>query len=544
MCDPTATLRCTVEEQHTGVAEEPSASLETDSGRLQTLEELFEAMSSPEADQDSDVEEVEDVALPPEIDLESKTTNPVTADTRPDSPCEEDAQDVFDTVLGQEEQFTDGHEQAAKEATPPTPPPPPPPPFCHDRAKRSMGDDVPQSPVGAKRHRLESSPSGHPREDHGRETPSNPAPSPRPSAPTPLSPSQLRNDLPPPTVGASGARQQEDEFRQAQSDPNLDTTGGKFFKDDEGNVLYKWTIGYAARGGGGRATCKDMDCLERHDQDGVKVIEKGALRIGRRIMMPGKEGEVRPVTMMWYHAKCIFNAFRRSRKTTRIIKSCSDIEGFYDISAEDQAVLERIIAGSENLRQVQFGPNNGMGGAPRMTPDKRSGGASPGDPTGRRDNLLTPPGKSFKLQADRILRKGDRVWTFCRVRPPAPKAGTPTPPGAAPLAEFAIKSAKPEVAMVREEAADGAVIVQFESVDHEKDRLEKYGQKKFAKVKGWLRYPRIFEGKKQRVPVTWIQWNRAPPRLCGCSKQQWGHDCDCGITCSRGTSNTVWGVCQ
>eukprot|EP00971_Amphidinium_carterae_P228793 4538709-Amphidinium_carterae.1 len=38
--------------------------------------------------------------------------------------------------------------------------------------------------------------------------------------------------------------------------------------------------------------CQDLQCLERIQQMGVKTIEKGCLRIGRRVLMPGKEGEV------------------------------------------------------------------------------------------------------------------------------------------------------------------------------------------------------------------------------------------------------------
>ena len=38
-------------------------------------------------------------------------------------------------------------------------------------------------------------------------------------------------------------------------------------------------VDYAARGGGGRAQCRDTDCLERHNQGGVRTIEKGRKKL-------------------------------------------------------------------------------------------------------------------------------------------------------------------------------------------------------------------------------------------------------------------------
>lgn len=271
--------------------------------------------------------------------------------------------------------------------------------------------------------------------------------------------------------------------------------------------------------------CRDLDCLERHDQAGVRTIEKGDLRIGRRVLME-KFGDG-DVTMMWYHARCIFNTFLRSRKTTRVIENIEDLEGFEDLQLEDQGLLRRFIDGSEDVRAAR----SRTSGGPKQhvqTPEKRGSDLHEESPTAKRRR-----GDAKVV----TLRKGDRVWTFCRVRPAASDR-----PG--PAAEFAVKSPKPELGMVREEERDGNVIIQFESTEHEKERLEKYGDRRHAKIRAWLRYPRIFEGKKQRIPTTWIQWNRSPPRLCGCTKQAWGHECECGIACTRGTSKIVWGVCQ
>lgn len=288
----------------------------------------------------------------------------------------------------------------------------------------------------------------------------------------------------------------------------------RFTKDAEGNLIHKWKADYATRGGGGRAQCRDLDCLERHEQSGVRTIEKGCLRIGRRVLMPGSHGEEAKMTFLWHHARCIFNSFLRSKKSTRLIESEDDIEDFNVISMEDQSLLRRIIAGSEDLRKARFAD----GQAAFTTPLKRS-----------LDGIEFTPLKRRKGNDPPELKIGNRVWTHCRVRAPAPPGGGP------PVGDVAVKSAKPELAMIVEDPKDGRVIVQFESQEMEKDRLEKHSQKKFKQIRGWLRYPRIFEGKKQRVTIDWIKSDRPPPKMCGCCKQDWGH-------CSRGNTVSVWGV--
>lgn len=296
----------------------------------------------------------------------------------------------------------------------------------------------------------------------------------------------------------------------------------RFTRDSTGALIHKWKVDYAQKGGGGRATCKDMDCLERHDQGGLKFIEKGELRICRRVFMD-KEGQPGQVMPMWYHARCIFNTFKRSRQSTRIIQSPEDLEGFDAISREDQQLLRNIIDGTDDARGSR---KPGVSGS-RSTPEKRSAGEMDDTPAGKRHN----GDKQYKLS----LRQGDRVWTFCRVRP-APSDR----PGAG--LDVAIKSARPELGMIREEERDGCLVVQFESDQHEKERIEKSQLKAFSKIRAWLRYPRVFEGKKQRLPVNWIKSDRPPPKLCGCVKQSWAHPCECGISCSRGRSSKVWGV--
>lgn len=310
------------------------------------------------------------------------------------------------------------------------------------------------------------------------------------------------------------------ETNQAQStDPHF-VDESRYMKDENGNMLLKWKVDYATRGGGGRAMCKDLDCLERHSQGGVRTIEKGELRIGRRVLTDKGEGQAN-IVMLWYHARCMFNCFLRSRKTTRVIESAEDLDGWESISYEDQQMLRRIMEGSEDVRAAKSRATGS-----RTTPQKRGPG----------EDATTPASKRLKGEG-RMLRPGDRVWTYCRVR-------APTAPGSGIITELPIKSQKPELGMLLEEEKDGTFLIQFESAEHEKERIEKSQERKYAKIRAWLRYPRIFEGKKQRISVAWVQLKRPAPKLCGCIKQEWAHSCSCGIACTPGSSSTVFGVCQ
>jgi len=331
-----------------------------------------------------------------------------------------------------------------------------------------------------------------------------------------------------PTTAPRQATQRTQE--ESRENPELDEHKSRFMKDDDGNIWLKWKADYAARGGGGRAQCRDLQCLERIQQMGLRTIEKGCLRIGRRVLMPGKEGEARNLTMMWYHARCIFNTFTRARQKTRCIEAPEDIEGFGQLNPEDQRMLQQVITGSVDCRNAAFGE----GVTQPRSPQKRGAqniGLTP-DPPAKRGRLDTIP-------QDRTLNVGQRIWTHCKVRPPPPPEGMPSD------GMVSVKSKKTELGIVRDlDLADGVVIVQFESKEAEQERLEKLGLRKFQKIRSWLSYPRTFEGKKQKLPLKWIDWQRKPPRLCSCTRQEWGHDCQSGISCSRGVKRTVWGVCQ
>lgn len=249
--------------------------------------------------------------------------------------------------------------------------------------------------------------------------------------------------------------------------------------------------------------CRDKDCLERRDQAGVAAIEKGALRIGHRIRT-SHDGNS-DVWILWYHARCIFNTFTRARKTTRIIQSTDDLEGFDEIRPEDKDLLRRIIAGSEDLRSAQFG----------------TGVSEPRNKVRRIQHLWRPRGAG-KKRRKRIRSNSKRDGELKKE-----------------------KSPKPELGLIVAEEEDGSFKIQFESKEHETERLEMQNKKRYRKISGWLRYPRVFEGHIQKVPPAFIQKNRPPPKLCSCKLQDWGHLCECsGITCSRGTTYKIWGVGQ
>jgi len=325
---------------------------------------------------------------------------------------------------------------------------------------------------------------------------------------------EVQGDVQTPSKEAKERSSPKSTKKSPQKDHFVDES--RFMEDKDGNRIYKWKVDYASRGGGGRAMCRDKDCLERRDQAGVASIEKGALRIGRRIQ--GVEGDL---IILWYHARCIFNSFTRARKSTRIIESTDDLEGFDDIRPEDQELLRKVIAGQEDLRTANFGSSDrGQGnkrGAeePAVTAAKR-----------RREE------EKVKKQVD--LSKGSRVWTFVNVR------GTDRDGQL-----ISKKSSKPELGMIVEEEKDGFFTMQFESKEHETERLEMQSKKRYRRLSAWLRYPRVFEGPPQKVAAGYIRRDRPPPKLCGCKLQEWAHGCPCtGITCTRGSTQKVWGVGQ
>eukprot|EP00929_Paragymnodinium_shiwhaense_P118366 TRINITY_DN90296_c0_g1_i1.p1 TRINITY_DN90296_c0_g1~~TRINITY_DN90296_c0_g1_i1.p1 ORF type:complete len:538 (+),score=176.55 TRINITY_DN90296_c0_g1_i1:73-1614(+) len=320
---------------------------------------------------------------------------------------------------------------------------------------------------------------------------------------------------------------------EMEKDEMIDET--RFMQDEAGKKMLKWKVDYAGRGGGGRAMCHDNQCLEKEEQAGVRTIEKGSLRIGRRILMEKGSDGGGHVVILWYHACCIFNTFRRARQSTRVIESVADIEDFHGIAKEDQEMLARVIENNKTdlmkarLLGAKRGSAAAMGAA--STPRKRGLDGMPD---------MEPPTamKKAKKPNELEIKPGERIWCYCRVRPEERPGARP--PGA-PV-EVAVRSPKPELGMIREGIRDGTIIVQFESAEHEKERLDMFASRKYARIRNWLKYPRLFEGKKQRIPLKWVQYQRVPPRLCSCTAQSWNHGVPCGLTCSRGTQDKVFGM--
>lgn len=348
---------------------------------------------------------------------------------------------------------------------------------------------------------------------------------------------------------ASGAKSPAGGAASMDDTPSKNTPGKdgmvdetRFMTDQNGNKLLKWKVDYAQRGGGGRASCHDNQCLEKEEQGGMKSIEKGCLRIGRRVLMDKDSESGGHVVIMWYHACCIINAQRRSRQSTRVIESPADLEGFDEISKDDQEMLRRIIENAKiDLRQAReaarragrgMAPPGGHFLGPQSTPQKR--GLDGFD--AEAETAMKKPKKPNELK----IEKGERIWCYCRVRPEERPGARP--PGA-PV-EVAVRSPKPELGMIVDKDRDDAtIIVQFESAEHEKERLDMFASRKYARIRAWLKYPRLFEGKKQRIPLKWVQQTRVPPRLCSCNLQSWNHKVKaCDLSCSRGTQQKVFGV--
>jgi hypothetical protein len=392
----------------------------------------------------------------------------------------------IDDGLGLEEEELFGSEA---EPVDPPPPPPPPPPQAHDAASAAATTSTTSASVS-------------------------------------------------PGVGVAAASVGSEEFGSGLIDES------RFTKDENGGFVYKWKVDYASRGGNGRAQCKDNCCCYRESQAGMKYIEKGELRIGRRILMAEDQHMAGGGRMMilWHHAQCMINTMTRARKGTRVLESAEDLDGFEDIRPDDQERLRTMISDlctkrGTPVKRSAKGPagagsnraTGGGGGNNGNTPKKR--GRDPNLVGLGRDAspIIKKKKKGTDFREDPGKPKvGDIVWCFPKVKNDAP-AG----PGGV-VREWSIKSPKPELGKICEEPRDGAMIIQFESAEHEKERIDKIGLRRCRKIKGWLRYPRLFEGKKQRIPMRWIQFDRPPPILCSCKKQSWAHMCECGVSCGRG----------
>lgn len=295
----------------------------------------------------------------------------------------------------------------------------------------------------------------------------------------------------------------------------------RFMLGPTGEPLHKWKVEYATRGGGGRAQCRQgVNCLQR-DEKGLALIEKGALRIGRRVVMRDSHGAdgFETVTMFWHHAQCLFTGFQRARGDTRVITYEEDMEGFQDLLLEDKDFLRREmrLVGGDGVPQARRfdGP-----GRSATTPVRRESVLAPDSV--RKEPRLNEVKRS--IDGTPLLAEGDRVWAHF-------KEGTAR-----------IKSKKPELGVIRKIEASH-VLVQFEGAEDEKDRVAKYARRAGRPGRVYYRYPHNFDGPKQHVKKNWLDLRKPVPLKCGCVKQQEAHGTAAGCSCTaRGGRNRVCGL--
>jgi hypothetical protein len=88
----------------------------------------------------------------------------------------------------------------------------------------------------------------------------------------------------------------------------------------------------------GRAKCKLAKCSVEG-----KKIGTGDLRVGKMTKNPfDEDGDL---MANWYHPVCIFKSFKRARKSTKIITSSADCEGFETLKEEDQQAFLGYLSG-------------------------------------------------------------------------------------------------------------------------------------------------------------------------------------------------------
>lgn len=84
-----------------------------------------------------------------------------------------------------------------------------------------------------------------------------------------------------------------------------------------------------------RAKCKEKKTCTN------KEIGKGELRIGKQF--PSFFFGDGDLMTEWYHPQCLFESFKRARKTTRKITDVSDIDGFGALKPQDQRYIRDLI---------------------------------------------------------------------------------------------------------------------------------------------------------------------------------------------------------
>lgn len=79
------------------------------------------------------------------------------------------------------------------------------------------------------------------------------------------------------------------------------------------------------------------------------AIEKGSKRLGK--LVPNAFGESDSDMKQYYHIDCLFDSFKRTKASTKIIESVDDILGFDKISQKDKDFIIEKIACIENWKK-------------------------------------------------------------------------------------------------------------------------------------------------------------------------------------------------
>ncbi|GAM25628.1 hypothetical protein SAMD00019534_088030, partial [Acytostelium subglobosum LB1] len=85
----------------------------------------------------------------------------------------------------------------------------------------------------------------------------------------------------------------------------------------------------------GRSSCKGRSCKS--------TIEKGAMRIGK--IYPSARFEDDGVATDYFHPQCLFDSQLRARKSTKKVESLEDLDGFDDLSSQDQKEIKKMLNG-------------------------------------------------------------------------------------------------------------------------------------------------------------------------------------------------------
>ncbi|XP_054263883.1 DNA ligase 3 isoform X2 [Macrosteles quadrilineatus] len=141
----------------------------------------------------------------------------------------------------------------------------------------------------------------------------------------------------------------------------------------------------------GRAGCKK--CKQK--------IETGALRIAK--IAPNPFGSGGGAMKMWHHANCMFEVFAKQRATTARIESGDDVEGWDNLSPEDQEEILQLVANLAGSVKVKKTPTKPKKATPAKATSTVTSVATTSAPTVTSSATLTD--KNHKDNSFREFRR-------------------------------------------------------------------------------------------------------------------------------------------